>query len=260
MTEAEWLACEDPEKMLEFLKGKASDRKVRLFGCACCRRIWHLMKHTESQEAVILSERFADGVACEDDMLAAHESAFVNAEAMLNAWSKAATEARQRLNGRHDLTSETVNTFWIEFREHAKANLNGSTYYAAAWASGLQVHPEDVSRESADAAAGYSAAPGDDYRDSTALDTERSAQAALVRDIFGSIPLRTIRRTRKWLTSDVRSLAEGIYQDCAFDRMPILADALQDAGCDNEDILNHCRSEGVHVRGCWCVDLVLGKE
>jgi hypothetical protein len=48
-------------------------------------------------------------------------------------------------------------------------------------------------------------------------------------------------------------------QPLAFDRMPILADAIQDAGCDNEDILNHCRQPGDHVRGCWCVDLVLGK-
>jgi hypothetical protein len=55
-------------------------------------------------------------------------------------------------------------------------------------------------------------------------------------------------------------LAEGIYQERAFDRMPILADALQDAGCDNEDVLTHCRQPGEHVRGCWVVDLVLNKE
>jgi hypothetical protein len=63
-----------------------------------------------------------------------------------------------------------------------------------------------------------------------------------------------------WLTSDVIALAEGIRAAEAFDRMPILADAIQDAGCDNEDVLNHCRGEGVHVRGCWVIDLVLGKE
>jgi hypothetical protein len=64
-----------------------------------------------------------------------------------------------------------------------------------------------------------------------------------------------------WLTSDVLALARGIYDDRAFDRMPILADALQDAGCDSADILDHCRdSKQVHVRGCWVVDLVLGKS
>jgi len=64
-----------------------------------------------------------------------------------------------------------------------------------------------------------------------------------------------------WLTSTVVQLAEGIYADRTFDRLPILADALQDAGCDNDAILNRCRdANGVHVRGCWVVDLVLGKE
>jgi hypothetical protein len=63
-----------------------------------------------------------------------------------------------------------------------------------------------------------------------------------------------------WLTSTVLALANGIYQEKAFDRMPILADALQDAGCDNEDILNHCRQPGEHVKGCFVVDLLLGKS
>jgi hypothetical protein len=63
-----------------------------------------------------------------------------------------------------------------------------------------------------------------------------------------------------WLTSDALALARGIYAEEAFDRMPILAGALQDAGCDNDEILNHCRGPGPHVRGCWVVDLLLGKE
>ena len=81
----------------------------------------------------------------------------------------------------------------------------------------------------------------------------------LVRCIFGN-PFRPVAFDPSWLTSTVRALAEGIYEDRAFDRMPILADALQDAGCDNADILDHCRGDGPHVRGCWVVDLVLGKE
>jgi hypothetical protein len=85
-------------------------------------------------------------------------------------------------------------------------------------------------------------------------------QARLLRDIFGN-PFRPIALDPAWLTSDVLALARGIYDERAFDRMPILADALQDAGCDSEDVLNHCRDANqVHVRGCWVVDLVLGKE
>jgi hypothetical protein len=88
---------------------------------------------------------------------------------------------------------------------------------------------------------------------------ESTAQAALFRDIFGN-PYHRVRREKSWLTSDVLALAQGIYDDRAFDRMPILADALQDAGCICEDVLNHCRDASQpHVRGCWVIDLVLGK-
>jgi hypothetical protein len=86
-----------------------------------------------------------------------------------------------------------------------------------------------------------------------------SEKAIFFRCIFGN-PFRTIAVEQSWLTSTVVALADGIYQERAFDRMPILADALQDAGCDKEDILNHCRQPGEHVRGCWVVDLLLGKS
>jgi hypothetical protein len=86
---------------------------------------------------------------------------------------------------------------------------------------------------------------------------ELSALSHLFRDIFGN-PFRPVSLDPAWLTSTVVLLAKGIYDDRAFDRLPILADALQDAGCDNDDILGHCRGPGPHVRGCWVVDLVLG--
>jgi hypothetical protein len=82
----------------------------------------------------------------------------------------------------------------------------------------------------------------------------------LLRDIFGN-PFRPVAIDPAWVTSTVVALARGIYDDRAFDRMPILADALEDAGCDHSDILTHCRDpEAMHVRGCWAIDLVLGKE
>jgi hypothetical protein len=92
-----------------------------------------------------------------------------------------------------------------------------------------------------------------------ALAPGRRAVGDIVRDVFGN-PFRPHTADPTWLTSTVVQLAEGIYQDRAFDRLPILADALQDAGCDNDDILNHCRQPGEHVRGCWVVDLILGKS
>src|SRR5207249_11021384 len=80
-----------------------------------------------------------------------------------------------------------------------------------------------------------------------------------IRCIFGN-PFRPMSGNPEWLTPNVLKLAESIYDDRASDCLPILADALEDAGCDNADILAHCRGPGPHVRGCWVIDLLLGKE
>jgi hypothetical protein len=90
--------------------------------------------------------------------------------------------------------------------------------------------------------------------------TKFARNANILRDIVGPLVFRSVHVSRQWLTANVASLAQAIYDDRAFDRLPILADALEDAGCDNADILNHCRQPGEHVRGCWVVDLVLGRE
>jgi hypothetical protein len=83
----------------------------------------------------------------------------------------------------------------------------------------------------------------------------------LVRDIFGPNPFRPVAFDPAWRTSTTVALAQQMYDARDFGLMPILGDALQDAGCENEDILAHCRdANGTHVRGCWVVDLVLGKS
>ena len=73
-------------------------------------------------------------------------------------------------------------------------------------------------------------------------------------------PFRPVTADPRWLTATAVALAQAIYEDRAFDRMPILADALEEAGCDDADVLTHLRGDGPHARGCWAVDLVLGKE
>jgi hypothetical protein len=89
---------------------------------------------------------------------------------------------------------------------------------------------------------------------------QRQELAGIIRDIFGN-PFRPVAFDPEWRTSSVVSLAQAMYESRGFSSMPILSDALQDAGCDQTDILNHCRdAESVHVRGCWVVDLVLGKS
>ena len=87
----------------------------------------------------------------------------------------------------------------------------------------------------------------------------RNVHADLLRDIFGN-PFRPVTFDETWRTTTARQLAQQMYDSRDFSAMPILADALQDAGCENADILDHCRGPGPHVRGCWVVDLVLGKS
>jgi hypothetical protein len=88
---------------------------------------------------------------------------------------------------------------------------------------------------------------------------EKARQVPLVNCVFGN-PFRPVTFDARWRTSDVVGLAQAIYDDKAFERMPILGDALMDAGCEDEQIIGHCRGDGPHVRGCWVVDLVLGRE
>jgi hypothetical protein len=84
-------------------------------------------------------------------------------------------------------------------------------------------------------------------------------QCRIILDVFGN-PFRPVAFSSAWRTDTAIALARTMYDSREFSAMPILADALQDAGCDNTDILDHCRDANqVHVRGCWVVDLVLGK-
>jgi len=91
---------------------------------------------------------------------------------------------------------------------------------------------------------------------------EEVAQANLLRHLIGN-PFRRVRIAPAWLVwnnGTIPKLARAMYEDQAFNRLPILADALEDAGCSNAEILDHCRGPGPHVRGCWVMDAILGKE
>lgn len=89
---------------------------------------------------------------------------------------------------------------------------------------------------------------------------ELLGQAELVRDIFGPLPFRRLFFDGTWRTPSVVCLADDIYRNRAFVQMSALAEELEKAGCDNEEILSHCRGQATHVRGCWVLDMVLGKE
>jgi len=209
MTEAEWNACTDPGPMLEFLRGKASDRKLRLFAVACCRRIHHLLADDRSQRALDVAEKFADGLCSEAERL--------EAEAL--AWSAYC-----------DLAPEINSVPVAHFPAAEAAEVAVSDNY-----------------------------PAFAYSLVEEADSGNSRDGNFLRDIFGPLP-RRISLNPAWLTPTVTAIAQTVYEDRAFDRLPILADALEDAGCTNQDILAHCRQPGEHCRGCWVVDLLLGKE
>jgi hypothetical protein len=216
MTEAEWLACDDPAEMLKFLQGNTSERKLRVLSVACFRRLERLLPDPRQHQAIEVLEKMAQGEATRSDRVAAGRNA-----------RQACFEFPSLMGVQHQSPVDDPHFVGLMlYREFASSS---PAVHALTASGGL---------------ANWT--------------TERARQSGLLRDIFGN-PFRPITFDPAWLTSTVVALARGIYDDRAFDRMPILADALQDAGCDNADVLNHCRDEkATHVRGCWVVDLVLG--
>jgi hypothetical protein len=222
VTEGEWLACTDPTPMLEFLRGKVSDRKLRLFACACCRRVRHLLNMESGQTLAEISERYADRLATEGELEAALAKADDDFETV-----------DHRTQSGEDAASATL-----------LAAVRGVTYASdAAWYSTKAV--------------GYTASSHGGKCIAEAA--ERHGQADLLRGIFGN-PFRLVSLDPAWQTPTVLALAQSIYDQRAFERLPELADALEKAGCTNAYLLAHCRQPGPHVRGCWVVDLILGKE
>lgn len=209
MTEQEWLGCGEPQKMLDFLP-EATDRKLRMFAVACCRRLSQLFADETSHRAIEMSERYADGFATEED---------------LAAISAVVTEF------------ENVILYLLVPEMWLSSAVSNATHNAAERHGILT--------------------PALDFE--SAHKSEYVVQSRFLRDIVGN-PFRPVTVAPAWRTATAVSLATAIYDERAFGRLPILADALEDAGCTDADILSHCRQPGAHVRGCWVVDLVLGKS
>jgi len=197
MTEAEWLASNDLNAMLEFLGDRISPRKLRLFACACCRRVWHLLHEPASRHAVEVAERYADGLATKEELLAARN------DAVLQAPSGGAAQVAAR-----------------------------DPRWAAAWTA------VGASKIAAWAAA---------------KNSERSEQAALLREMVGN-PFREPPATGPW-PADVVALAEALYRGEG-DHFA-LCDAL--AALGHPELAEHFGSPS-HPRGCWALDLILGKS
>ena len=216
---------------------------------ACCRHVWNLLEDQRSREAVEFSERFADGAKkvlrkqLTQTRKRARQADDEGRELPVEKIAAGATDAAIAAWRAADEQILPV-TLEVVVRTIQQAKM------WEAWVAWREAHPKEFARSREK---WWNKIVGD------AVEREGQFQSNLIRDIFGN-PFRPVTIDPAWLTSTVVSLARPIYAERAFDRLPMLADALEDAGCDNADILNHCRQPGEHVRGCWCVDSLLGKE
>lgn len=224
MTEAEWAVCQESEKMLEYLAGRASDRKLRLFACACCFEVWYLLRDKNSKKAATTSERYAEGLLAAPRMAGLHEAA----GQAITEWATFPQAAAGRPFSEelaHAVTSPEAVTAAV-----------GAAEIAASWS-------EADARE-----IGYAA--------------RRRSQAALLRCIAGNPfkPISIAPAVLAWQQGTVVRMATVIYEEWKWEDMPLLGDALEEAGVTDQAVLDHCRGKGPHARGCHVVDAILGKS
>jgi hypothetical protein len=226
MTETEWLACEDARELLRYVRTElaapmapAGVRKLRLFGCATCRLLWDDLPDARSRAAIEFAERLADGAA---------------------NLKKLAKVQKDASKARDQFSSAPWRPEWS----------------AACDAAALVERYPDPGADAHSALSMILPETNQPYYDQWKAKLRRFAD--MLRDVFDN-PFRPVNFSPSWRTDTAVMLARQMYEAREFSAMPILADALQDAGCDNEDVLAHCREPGEHVRGCWVCDLVLGK-
>jgi hypothetical protein len=212
VTEAEWVACNDPHARLTFLRGKVSDRKLRLFAVASCRQVWDQFEQP-CQRWIEAAELFAD------HLLPAEQLRDIHAEALRTHWQ---------------ILPEVVSEEDAAYRRHTFWRMACDTGSEAFFAA--QEVVAELGRLDSRLVAGSN---------------------SLALDIFAPFSPASIPQSSR--TATVVSVAQAIYAERAFDNLPILADALEDSGYDNSYTLDHCRQPGVHARGCWVVDLLLGR-
>lgn len=237
MTEQEWLRCIDCDAMLRFLQGSFADRllarlrlreesisrrKLRLYYCACARDNPVLPDYRDFVEAVDAAEHYADGESVDLASAQQHVAAYPPSMMGFLAWR--ACDTTPRFMGLLFLATDAIGAVMSYLLEVGAARSNADLI--------------------------------------TALVQGRKENPTLLRDIFGN-PFRPTVLDDHWLTWNnavAQELAQRIYDERTFGDLPILADALEEAGCRDEMILSHCREAAAHARGCWVIDLLLGKR
>jgi hypothetical protein len=295
MTEAEWLAAVNPRSMLEHLGAGPSERRLRLFNCACVRRVWHHLPEGPLRRGVGVAERHADR-SCDADEYsqAAHEAA--DSFAVIGGAGDLALELY--VNPQMDWTADyaldgdervrcwdTIRTAYQQTqvtREEAPLTI---AKYEAATAAYLATFREvrltgnaeflyvgDFAAAAVSDAALHLTPPQEDEEERFMRPDaeELAAQCRLLRDVFGN-PFRPAPIVDSawlaWQEGTSANLARAAYDERRLPagtldsaRLALLADALEDAGCTDAELVGHLRGPGPHVRGCWAVDLILSKD
>ncbi len=258
MNERGWLACENPRPMLRSLirlwraqgrKGKAVPfERLRLFACACLRRVWDLLDG-DHRKVVEMIEAYArtptpGGFWAVQKVWWTVGNRAGGEYAHLGRGSADDPRAFLSVSARN-LASNAVGQA-AEMKPTTAANCHREAAVAVAAVRLAEGLPPG------------SSAPRNPWRDLHPGREDLAVHAALLRDVVGN-PFRPVILDPAWLTPSVGALAAAIDAERAFDQLPILADALEEAGCTDEDVLDHCRRPGVHALGCWVVDLLLKK-
>lgn len=247
MTEADWLAATDVPTLLRWAVPRGTRRQLRPYLCGGCRANWHLLYHPTCRDAVETAERRAEGLASDNDLFVARFGAEAVAfgNDFREEWLQQYPERRNKAVQRLIAFGALPHTFYwgdewrvddaVEERLLAMATLTEAACSAGADPTGFAERWWLPYLERADW-------PG----------------RWIVDCVYGN-PFRPQGIAPDWQTPTVLALAEGVYADRGHDRLLVLADALEDAGCDDPTLLAHCRGGGPHVRGCWAIDRLLDK-
>jgi hypothetical protein len=251
MTAREWDTDQRPEQLLWAVQGRPSYRKLRLLACACCRRLWDVLASDADRARVASTEQYADGLISESEYLAAFPT---------DPDSRDYLPARPDVQAKYFLALALHTLGWPD-AEQEKWDIDEITgeQFPEPWDPG-EYAQNQIRNLLARLALAVNWGVRDGKVDLESRRREESAQAELIRDVLGN-PFRPIAFSPEWRTDTAMALAQQMYESHEFSAMPILADALQDAGCNNDEILDHCRNTNQpHARGCWVNDLVLGRH
>jgi hypothetical protein len=230
-------------------------RKRRLLACACARRLWSHFVHDRFRDAVDVAEQYADGSATTEELSLAYRRASLLAE---EQYDRASNAFELDYGGQRDSFYEAAN-------QGADASAVANVAVLCAAPDNSIADASLILGAAAEALAVVAVpvclhSPADPIfqRRRSIRAQEEASLVAFFDCIFGpSSPVDF----SAWRTGTAVALARQMYESRDFGAMPILADALQEAGCDNADVLNHCRdATAAHFRGCWVVDGVLGLE